>query len=167
MRRIVPTARRVAVAEARLASSAGELPESLRVSMFFGGEVLEVPTEAYTTQCQLRASSSSNSASSGTPCSPKTSSRTDMASLKTSGMLLAVCWFHGFVLSQPSTASLGGGSVDMNSVPPLAAAELKPKPWTTLVRRGIPAPVKGPSIGAIFATVVGVFEVVDSDGMVG
>lgn len=61
-------------------------------------------------------------------------------------MLCAVCWFHGLVRSQPSTSPLGGGSVDMNSVPQLAA-----KPWETLLDRCAAARplVKGPSAGIL------------------
>lgn len=43
---MVPTGSRWAVAEARLASSAGVLPESLRAIMVLGGDAEDVPTEA-------------------------------------------------------------------------------------------------------------------------
>lgn len=90
-----------------------------------------------------------------------------MASLKMSGMLCAVCWFHGLVRSQPSTSPLGGGSVDMNSVPQLAA-----KPWETLLDRCAAARplVKGPSAG-IFSRMLWVCDrgrgVVNTWGVVG
>jgi hypothetical protein len=66
--RTVPTGRRAAEALALLVSSSLVVEPSAR--MCLGGKLAVDATEAYTTQCQLRASSSSNSASRGTPWSP-------------------------------------------------------------------------------------------------